>query len=419
MGWKGLLTAFRDEQVNGRSATASIGGHYGLPSIVAAAVNEIAKSSDPSAEQLVERSGFVQLSDLNGDGRTDYILDTSVTGSAFWCNAQSCAVRVFASTPEGYERNDFQAFNVTPATFTCQRGTCTKADTAAPRMASSGGAPAAPAPAAPETRLAAATVSGPVASAQPVVPSGAAPATAATSAAIPNFFGDAPAAASLESRCNAVSLQTSTNGGFVTAATMTDPDQALAEQFCLARSYAIARGEELLAQVSGVTPSQVAEQCAGFGQLMKTQVAAASVQPREAVLQEVGRFVLESGMSPAQLAKTAQICLGSGYRTDDLDAAIGSALALVALGRAPYAELLGHHLSQGFGTTERTDLSLAWYAQAIEAVDGGTTPVFSPGQPERVDLLRKASLTLGGNAATPAQAGPEVTQAAAIPVFGD
>jgi len=96
LGVKGLLVAYRDEQMNGggRSATSSIGGHYGLPSVVAAAVNEIAKSSDPTAEQLVQRSGFIQLSDINGDGQTDYIVDTSVTGSAFWCSAQSCMVRV-------------------------------------------------------------------------------------------------------------------------------------------------------------------------------------------------------------------------------------------------------------------------------------------------------------------------------------
>ena len=154
-GVRGLLTIYRDEQMNGSgsSATAAIGGHYGLPSIVAAAVNEVAKSSDPSAEQLVQRHGFIQLADINGDGQTDYIIDTSVTGSAFWCNAQACTVRVFASTPDGYERNDFQAFNVTPAMFSCVRGTCTKTDNA-PQMAAANLAPQAAQPALPQTQMA-------------------------------------------------------------------------------------------------------------------------------------------------------------------------------------------------------------------------------------------------------------------------
>ena len=116
-----MILVVRDE-MSGRSPARSA-GNYGLPGPVAAAVDEIAASSDPNAEQLVQRAGFVQLADMNGDGRTDYILDTSVTGSAFWCSAQACTVQAFLSTPDGYVRNDFQAFNVTPAMFTCTRGT--------------------------------------------------------------------------------------------------------------------------------------------------------------------------------------------------------------------------------------------------------------------------------------------------------
>ncbi|MBN9888440.1 peptidoglycan-binding domain-containing protein [Salipiger abyssi] len=420
MGVKGLLTAYRDEQMNGSGnlATASIGGHYGLPSVVAAAVNEIAKSSDPTAEQLVQRHGFIQLADINGDGRTDYLIDTSVTGSAFWCSAQSCAVRVFASTPDGYERNDFQAFNVTPAMFTCQRGTCAKTGDGGTMTAASPGMPAPQLP--PQTQMAAmsgAGVAPPVASAQPVVPSTAPVAAQPASPALPNFFGAAPVEASLASHCNTVSLVTSTNGGYITADTLTDPVVAMDEQMCLTRTYAIARGEELMAQVAGATPQQIAAQCASFGELLKENVAAVSLQPREEVLQGVGQFLLSTGMSPAQLEKTAQICLASGYKTDDLDTAMAAALMLVSLGQAPYAELLGHHLSQGFGASKRLDLAVSWYGQALDALDGGAVPVFASGQPERAGLLRKASLMLGGNAAV--QTAPEgmVTKAATLPVF--
>ena len=415
-GVRGLLLVYRDEQMNGGGtlASASIGGHYGLPRDVAAAVNEIAKSSDPTAEQLVQRSGFIQLSDINGDGRTDYIIDTSVTGSAFWCNAQSCAVRVFASTPEGYQRNDFQAFNVTPAMFSCTRGTCTKTD-GGTQLATAQMLPQQPQtqPAAPQTQMAS-VVSTPVPSATPVVQGGAA--VVATAPVIPNFFGDAAPAASLESHCNKVSLLTSTNGGFIRAETLTDPEMALSEQMCLTRTYAIASGEDLMVKVSAPA-SQIAEQCAGFGALLKEHVAALSLQPREDVMRGVSGFVLGSGMSPAQLESTAQICLASGYKTDDMDTAIGSALLLVALGKAPYAELLGHHLSQGFGTTERPDLAMAWYGHALDALDNGAAAVFTPGQPERRELLRKAALMLTGNAGVTNDAAGVVTQAASIPLF--
>ncbi|MFZ5962926.1 peptidoglycan-binding domain-containing protein [Thalassococcus sp. BH17M4-6] len=412
-GVRGLLTVYRDEQINGvgRSATASIGGHYGLPSVVAAAVNEIAKSSDPSAEQLVQRSGFIQLADINGDGKTDYVLDTSVTGSAFWCNAQSCSVRVFASTPEGYERNDFQAFNVTPAMFTCIRGTCSKSDAPTTQMAQ---APVAPQMGAePKTQMA--SLGTPVPSAQPVVK--AQPQAAAAAPAIPNFFGGGDTAArSLASHCNTVNLLTSTNGGFINASNITDPELALSEQMCLTRTYAIAQGEALMAKVDGATPAQIAAQCKGFAPLLQEHVSAVSLQSREEVLRGVSGFVLSSGMSPEQLESTAKICLTSGYKTDDMTVAVGSALLLVALGQSAYSELLGHHLSQGFGATNRNDLALAWYTHALDGQARGEAAVFAPGQPERMDLIQSASMMLNGNsAAAPTAAATPVP--AGLPVF--
>lgn len=227
--------------------------------------------------------------------------------------------------------------------------------------------------------------------------------------ALPNFFGGAATMVSLASHCNKVSLLTNTNGGFVTAASMTDPVFALSEQFCLARSYAMAQGDELIAKVPGTTPQQVAEQCKALGPAMQDHVAALSLQDRDAVLQGVSGFVLSSGMQPAQLAATARICLGSAYTTDAQDVALGSALLLTVLGEKGYAELVGHHLSQGFGATQRPDLALQWYETSLDA--GGST-LFAPGMPERAALIRKAAFTLGGKADKAA-----VEPAPVVPVF--
>ncbi len=233
--------------------------------------------------------------------------------------------------------------------------------------------------------------------------------------ALPNFMG-AAAARSLASHCNKVSLLTNTNGGFVTAASMSDPAFALNEQFCLARTYAIAEGEELAAKVEGVSPEQIVEQCKALVPTMRSYVAALSLKPLDAVVQDVSSFVLETGMSPAQLGGTARICLSVGYRTDDMDMAIGSALLLVTVGERPYAELLGHHLFQGFGASRRPDLAVAWYDAALSAIDEGATPVFGPGQPGRNALIRKAAMTLQGNSQA-SDSGEKLVPAAALPSF--
>ncbi len=209
-------------------------------------------------------------------------------------------------------------------------------------------------------------------------------------AALPAFLG-AGNQASLASHCNQVSLITNTNGGFVTQASMTDPNMALNEQFCLARTYAIARSEEMAANVPGFTPDQIAAQCAGFAPAMKPYVASLAQKSRDDVARDVAGFAARSGMAPAQLAETARICMGVGYRTDNLDVAIGSALVLYALGEPVYGELMGHHLAQGYGPKRRVDLAGPWYDSALTALDSGAAAVFNPGQPERKALLRQAA----------------------------
>lgn len=385
-GVRGLLTAFRDEQM-GRPSYA--GAYGGLPPEVAQAVDEIAQNSDVTAEQLVQRSGFIQLADMNADGRTDYILDTSFTGSAFWCNAQSCAVRVFASIPDGYQRNDFQAFNSTPGMFKCLRGNCELIKADAPVMAAATAAePALPS---------ATTVSLPnlpVPAAQAVI--SAPPPTVGVQ--LPSFLGSADVAkVALSAHCNKVQLATTQNGGLVTSASMGDPNFALAEQFCLARSLSMAQGDELAAAVPNVTPQQIADQCLAFGPVLQKYVSALSLQPRDDVLADVASFALASGMAPAQLAGTARICLGVGYAQDDMDVAIGSALVLTALGEGGYAELPAHHLAQGFRSTIRPDLAMDWYDASL----GAAVPVFTSGQGDRQDLIRKAVMTIGGRAEMP------------------
>lgn len=244
---------------------------------------------------------------------------------------------------------------------------------------------------------------------------GLANAVAPPASGLPNFMG-AGTQASLASHCNTVSLITNTNGGFTTLATMTDPNVTLNEQFCLARTYAIAKSEELVSQIQGFTPDQIAQQCAGFGPAMQDKVASLSLKPRDAVVADVSSFVLTTGMSPAQLAGTARICLGVGYRTDNMDVAIGSALLLYTMGEGVYGELMGHHLSQGFGPAKRIDMAQSWYQAALTAADTGAAAVFVPGQPERTELLRQASMRMAG---APASTLPQVQPASSsgLPTF--
>jgi peptidoglycan hydrolase-like protein with peptidoglycan-binding domain len=272
-----------------------------------------------------------------------------------------------------------------------------------------------PQPSAPAADTATTTVASVPSVTVPAVEEQSAEKVASKGPALPNFLGES-AGVSLASHCNRVSLLTNSNGGFVTEATMTDPAFALEEQFCLARTYAISEGEELAARVQDFTPQQIEEQCEAFAPSMREYVSAVSLRPSADVVEEVSEFLLSSGMSPSQLTGTAKICLSVGYRTDEMDVALASALVLVALGEEVYGELMGHHLSQGFGTSKRADLALDWYQMGLDAVDAGGDAAFVPGQPSRHALIRKAAYEIGG--AERSQVEDEFdTETAAIPAF--
>ena len=229
---------------------------------------------------------------------------------------------------------------------------------------------------------------------------------------LPNFLATGEAK-SLASHCNTVSLLTGSNGGFTKASAVTDPDFALSEQFCLARTYAIETGQDLAAAVQGVSATQIEAQCGAFGTALAGQVGSLGTKGRDAVLLDVASFVTGSGVQPADLAGTARICLGVGYRTDDMDVALGSALVLAAVGERAYGELMGHHLSQGFGVAKSAAQAKPWYDMGIEAAEAKA--VFAPGQPERVEVIRAA--VNGGSAAASPEVVPATSTGLALPTF--
>ena len=237
--------------------------------------------------------------------------------------------------------------------------------------------------------------------------------------AMPNMFANGQPTASLANTCNSVMLQTSSNGGYVTLASMTDPGAALSEQFCVARTYAMSRGEELTRSIVGLTQAQIAEQCGAFSTMLSSEIDQVSLIGPAQLEPEVRTFAIGIGMPPADLVNTARVCLSVGYRQDDMRMAVGSALMLVAMGEPAYGELLGHHLREGFGTTTRPDLGMQWYNAALTALETGAPPAFMPGQPERLQLVRQATLQLNRGRAipVPVPAAQPVPVGDALPTF--
>lgn len=198
-------------------------------------------------------------------------------------------------------------------------------------------------------------------------------------------------AKSMAERCELVSLMTQTNQGMVQAGTMSDADQALSEQFCEARSYAISAGQSYAAQLR-VSDEQLTATCNQISEAMQPARDMVNTATAAAVQAKVAEINAQIGLADTSTAAAyGQLCLGIGYRQDNPEVALSGAMLAYAVGQLPYAEMLAHHMREGFGLVANSGGSVAWYDTALGALEQGVAPVFLPSKsPQRVSVMRAA-----------------------------
>ncbi|MCV6592366.1 MAG: peptidoglycan-binding protein [Silicimonas sp.] len=208
-----------------------------------------------------------------------------------------------------------------------------------------------------------------------------------------NLKGNEPV--SIASRCDLVEL-TSEATGVIMSSNLTDPNQALSEKFCDARTYSIRNSQYVMSQVS-VSENEMTGTCGQIEKAITGQVSGISSQGNVEVLGSVAKVSSALGLDdPATAEIYGQICLGMGYRQDNAKMALAGALILTAAGKAPYSELVGHHIREGFGVPANTGNSKPWYEAAVSALEQGQPPAFEPSTTaERVMIIRK-SIEMGG-----------------------
>lgn len=196
---------------------------------------------------------------------------------------------------------------------------------------------------------------------------------------------------SMATHCELVSGLTQANQGVQLAGNISDPEQALDEQFCEARSYSMTESQSMEAKAR-VTKEQIVGNCTAIADKMAPAISALGSQDLKLVAakaQEISTQVFQ-GDTETSIAY-GKICLGVGYRQDDANIALGGAMTLLAAGEMPFAEVMGHHLRQGFGVNRATVASTDWYNAALVSMDQGAEPAFLPGKTvQRNDIIRNA-----------------------------
>ena len=222
--------------------------------------------------------------------------------------------------------------------------------------------------------------------------------------ALPDF-SVGQVARSVNAHCNEISLLTAANGGLTAASQVKDTEFALNEQFCLARTHAMSESSGIVATIPNMTDAQIELQCDGLSKAIEPHMADLATSRPDQVIAATGAFLQGSGRPMPQLISGGKICLGVGYRTDNPQMALASAVLLTSAGQLGYGEMVSHHLREGFGTTQaQKPQSDAWIQLTLNALDSGNPGVLGQSA-DRVAVLKSA---MGGGA--PAGV-------AALPVF--
>ena len=228
----------------------------------------------------------------------------------------------------------------------------------------------------------------------------------ADTAVLPEFnFGKV--SKSVNEHCNEINVLTAANGGLTTGNQVTDPEFALSEQFCLARTHAMAESTSIISTIPNMTEAQVAQQCAGLTQAIAPYTGALDSESPDQVMANTAAFLKNSGRPMDQLVSGGKVCLGVGYRTDNAEMALASAVLLSAAGQKGYAEMVSHQMREGFGTPKASvPQSNAWLNVAAEYLAGGGTAVLG----QSADRLAVLDAAMRGGT------GP-ANSAAALPAF--
>ncbi|MCB2136113.1 MAG: peptidoglycan-binding protein [Rhodobacteraceae bacterium] len=196
---------------------------------------------------------------------------------------------------------------------------------------------------------------------------------------------------SMAQHCGTVDILTQANGQAANPDMITDPAQALDEQFCGSRGYAMSRSQQLAGGADGTISAANQNECAKIATMMAPYAGnLADVSPAERAAAATA-YANSTKIDRSRLQTIAEVCLGVGYQTDNADVALASAMLLVGIGEGAYGETIGHHLRRGFGAPERPGMSTDWYRYGLDALDNGAAPAFLPAQSAyRTSVIRAA-----------------------------
>ncbi len=204
---------------------------------------------------------------------------------------------------------------------------------------------------------------------------------------------------SMADRCELVDLMGRTNG-LAMPGRISDPDLAMSEQFCAMRGYAITESQTLLTSY-GLTPETAEAQiCGPVVNAMKSEMAQLPGSAPVTLAAAARNTVSGLGVTDPDLIRDyGKICLGVGYQLNNPQDAMAGAIVAMSQNDYGYAEVLAHHLREGFGVAKDSAAAQPYYDAALSAIESGAQPTFLPAQAQVRDQIMREALSQGSTQA--------------------
>jgi hypothetical protein len=158
----------------------------------------------------------------------------------------------------------------------------------------------------------------------------------------------------------------------------------------MGRDFLVARGDQRVAATQGMTTEDLMAVCGQVSDVLAPAAAMVATDTPEAVIAAVQPVA--SSRPQADVVNLGEICLGLGLSRDTPAMSLAGALLLVAAGKLPHAETVGHHVHAGFGTLPDPSKAEAWYLMALDAADRGAAPEILPAQALQRNAVIRAAL---------------------------
>lgn len=171
--------------------------------------------------------------------------------------------------------------------------------------------------------------------------------------------------------------------------------QTIAQGYCTARSYSLARLQFLLDGQDDFDPQSSWTQCTGFADAQKDAILnGLGMDPADATASLAQFMTGKSATERATISESFEVCMGMALATGHETVALRYGALLAAFDEPAYGEIVAGQFGLALGTDQSADSAASWYAWTADALDGGAPPLVDVSEDyDHAPLLRALAET--------------------------